>query len=446
LTSPTVSGEEQRKASRYDFDRHTPQYRHEFEAVTAQMQLRCPVAWSETYGGHFVAASHEAVFEIARSAEHVSSDYDPDNGRLGILIPNVPLRHRAGFIEMDPPPQRHYRQALNPYLSPAAVARWLPVADEVIRACIDEKIESGRIDFVDDLANVVPAVMTMGLLGYPMASWEVYVEPTHASVYLRHDDPRMAEVRAKQVQMGKEMMAGLAEIRATGRPGLLHALLTATIDGRSLTDEEVMQTVSLLIGGGFDTTTALTAHSLEWLADHPDQRQRLIEDNGGPLLDSATEEFLRFYTPAPGNGRTITADCVLGGQEFRQGDRVWVSWAMANRDPAVFENPNEIDLERTGNRHMGFGLGLHRCIGSNVARVIFKRMLGHVLERMPDYQVDPAGTVHYPTIGVIQGMQHLAATFTPGQRRGPGLAETVDAMQRLADEQRLAAPVTTRKS
>jgi cytochrome P450 len=347
---------------------------------------------------------------------------------------------------MDPPPQRHYRQALNPYLSPAAVARWLPVADEVIRACIDEKIESGRIDFVDDLANIVPAVMTMGLLGYPMASWEVYVEPTHASVYLRHDDPKMAEVRAKQVQMGKEMMAGLAEIRATGRPGLLHALLTASIGGRSLTDEEVMQTVSLLIGGGFDTTTALTAHSLEWLADHPDQRQRLIEDNAGPLLDSATEEFLRFYTPAPGNGRTITADCVLGGQEFRQGDRVWVSWAMANRDPEVFESPNEIDLERTGNRHLGFGLGLHRCIGSNVARVIFKRMISHVLERMPDYQVDPAGTVHYPTIGVIQGMQHLAATFPPGQRRGPGLAETIDAMQRLADEQRLAAPVTTRKS
>jgi cytochrome P450 len=442
LTTP--SADEQRKANRYDFDRHTPQYRHEFEAVTAQMQLRCPVAWSETYGGHFVAASHEAVFEVARSAQYVSSDYDPDNGRLGILIPNVPLRHRAGFIEMDPPPQRHYRQALNPYLSPAATARWLPVIDEVTRACIDEKIESGRIDFVDDLANIVPAVMTMGLLGYPMANWEVFVEPTHASVYLRPDDPKMAEVRRKQMEMGKELAAGLAGIRATGRPGLVHALLTATIDGRSLTDEEVMQTVGLLIGGGFDTTTALTAHSLEWLAEHPGQRQRLIEDNAGPLLDSATEEFLRFFTPAPGDGRTITADCTLAGQEFRQGDRVWVSWAMANRDPRVFESPNEIDLGRTGNRHMGFGLGPHRCIGSNLARMVFKRMTWHVLERMPDYQVDPAGTVHYPTIGVIQGMQHLAATFTPGQRRGPGLAETVDSMQRLADQLRLAAPVTTR--
>jgi hypothetical protein len=98
---------------------------------------------------------------------------------------------------------------------------------------------------------------------------------------------------------------------------------------------------------------------------------------------------------------------------------------MANRDPSVFASPDSIDLARTGNRHASFGLGIHRCIGSNVARMVFKRMLIAVLDRMPDYRCDPAGTVHYDSIGVIQGMRHLPAVFTPGRRLGADLAETI---------------------
>jgi hypothetical protein len=119
---------------------------------------------------------------------------------------------------------------------------------------------------------------------------------------------------------------------------------------------------------------------------------------------------------------------------------------MSNRDPSVFTNPNEIDLGRTGNRHHSFGLGIHRCIGSNMARMIFKRMLIAVLDRMPDFTCDPDTTVHYETIGVIQGMRHLPATFTPGRRLGDGLAETIARMQAICDEQRLADPVTIRKA
>ena len=164
------------------------------------------------------------------------------------------------------------------------------------------------------------------------------------------------------------------------------------------------------------------------------------------LLNSATEEFLRFYTPAPGDGRTISADCEIGGTSFKEGDRLWLSWAMANRDPAVFEDPNQVDMARKGNRHSSFGLGIHRCIGSNVARTVFKRMVIQVLDRMPDYQCDPEGAVHYETIGVIQGMRQLPATFTPGQRLGAGLDETLATLQKVCDEQRLAEPVTARKA
>ena len=115
---------------------------------------------------------------------------------------------------------------------------------------------------------------------------------------------------------------------------------------------------------------------------------------------------------------------------------------MANRDPRSSPTRNEIDLDRNGNRHSSFGLGIHRCIGSNVARMTFKTMLTAVLDRMPDFVCDPAGAVHYDTVGVINGMKHLPATFTPGPRIGAGLDETIAQMQEVCDEQRLAEPVT----
>ena len=194
---------------------------------------------------------------------------------------------------------------------------------------------------------------------------------------------------------------------------------------------------------GSSTTTALTPHALERLSRHPAERDRLSRERQ-TLLDSAAEEFLRHFTPAPGDGRTISADCEIAGQRFKEGERLWLSWAMANRDPAVFADPDRVLLDRKGDRHSSFGLGIHRCIGSNVARMVFKRMATAVLDRMPDYHCDPAGTVHYETIGTIRGMRHLPAAFTPGRRLGPSLEETLETLQKACDEQRLAEPVTVR--
>jgi cytochrome P450 len=446
MSTESVTDDE-RKRNRYHFDRHTPEYREQFTEVAAEMLDKCPVAWSDTYGGHWVAAGHPEVFELARSADYLSNDHDPANerrGYKGISIPTPDVGFRGGFLEMDPPEQRHYRQLLNPYLSPAAVARWTPLVDEIIRASLNEKIESGRIDFVDDLANITPAVLTLGMLGIPLKNWDIYVEPIHASVYTSPNSPDIARIQASRLAMRDDMMGQLAGIRANPRPGLIDALATAEINGAVPPDFELLGIIALLMGGGFDTTTALTARSLEWLSEHPDQRERLSAERD-TLLNPATEEFLRYFTPAPGDGRTISADCEIAGQQFKEGERIWLSWAMSNRDPEVFPNPNEVDLARSGNRHHSFGLGIHRCIGSNVARMVFKRMVTAVLDRMPDYVCDPAGAEHYQTIGIIQGMKHLPATFTPGPRIGDGLEETIARMQVVVDEQRLADPVTVRK-
>lgn len=438
----------ERADARYHFDRHHSEYRERFLDITHEMQQKCPMAWTETYDGHWVVAGSSQVFELAR-CPYVSNDHDVNNERRGYKGISIPTmieaeNFRGGMLEMDDPEHRHYRTALNPYLSPAAVKRWQPFVDEIVRACIDERIESGRIDFVDDLANVVPAVLTLAMLGVPLEKWTIYNEPAHASVYTPPDSPDAERVRELYMAMGMDLFANLVEIRDEPRPGLIDALVRLRIDGEAPPDIELIGMLNLLIGGGFDTTTALTAHALEWLSQNPAQRDRLSRERD-TLLNPATEEFLRFFTPAPGDARTISEDNVLDGIQLREGDRLWLSWAMANRDPAVFEDPDDVVLDRKGNRHFSFGLGVHRCIGSNVARTVFKSMLTAVLDRLPDYTCVAEGTVHYDSIGVIQGMKHLPATFTPGARRGPGIEETVAALQRACDEQGLARPITERK-
>lgn len=433
---------------RYHFDRHHPQYREKFLDITHEMQQKCPMAWTETYDGHWVAAGSAEVFELAR-CPHVSNDHDINNERRGYKGISIPTmigaeNFRGGMLEMDDPEHRYYRTALNPYLSPAAVKRWEPFVGEIVRACLDERIETGQIDFVDDLANVVPAVLTLAMLGVRLDKWTIYNEPAHALVYTPPDSPDAERVRQLYMAMGMDLFANLVEIRENPRPGVIDALAKLRIDGEAPPDIELVGMLNLLIGGGFDTTTALTAHALEWLAQNPNERTRLSEQRD-TLLNPATEEFLRYFTPAPGDARTISEDMNLNGTALKEGDRLWLSWAMANRDPAVFSEPDRVVMDRKGNRHFSFGLGVHRCIGSNVARTVFKAMLTAVLDRMPDYECVAEGTVHYDSIGVIQGMRHLPATFTPGPRLGPGLAETLDALQRACDEQGLARPITERK-
>ena len=435
-------------AVRYHFDRHQPQYRERFLDITHEMQRTCPLAWTDTYDGHWVAAGSAEVFELAR-CPHVSNDHDVNNERRGYKGISIPTmieaeNFRGGMLEMDDPEHRYYRTALNPYLSPAAVKRWQPFIDEIVRACLDEHSETGRIDFVDDLANVVPAVLTLAMLGVPLEKWTIYNEPAHASVYTPPDSPDAARVRELYLAMGMDLFANLVEIRENPRPGIIDALVTLRIEGQPAPDIELIGMLNLLIGGGFDTTTALTAHALEWLSLNPSERTRLSEHRD-TLLNPATEEFLRYFTPAPGDARTISEDMDVNGTTLREGERLWLSWAMANRDPAVFADPDAVVLDRKGNRHFSFGLGVHRCIGSNVARTVFKSMLTAVLDRMPDYRCVAEGTVHYDSIGVIQGMRHLPATFTPGPRLGPSLAETLATLQTACDEQGLARPITERK-
>ena len=203
-----------RKKNSYHFDRHTPEYRMQFEKITEEILAKCPVAWTDTYQGHWVAGGSQAVFELARCPQ-VSNDHDINSERRGYQGISIPTAKRAsgirgGILEMDDPEHRTYRNVLNPYLSPAAVKRWEPFIDDVTRACLDERIETGQIDFVDDLANIVPAVLTLAMLGIPLKKWAIYSEPTHAAVYTPEHSPDLERVVAMHRQMGLDLINNMS--------------------------------------------------------------------------------------------------------------------------------------------------------------------------------------------------------------------------------------------
>jgi cytochrome P450 len=232
--------------------------------------------------------------------------------------------------------------------------------------------------------------------------------------------------------MGFHLVEELERAKINPSPGMLKALVEArATDPETFNDDDILGTLTLLIGGGFDTTTALTSHALHWMNERPDERRRLGHDSG--LLDTATEEFLRFATPAQGGGRTITADCEIVGHEFHEGERIWMAYALANHDPEAFPDPDDIVLDRLPNRHAAFGLGVHRCIGSNLARMSFKTMLAEVLGRIRDYDVDEEGIVRYENIGIINGYQHLPASFPKGTPEGPPLEKVIARWQATLD-------------
>ncbi|HEX3547656.1 MAG TPA: cytochrome P450, partial [Mycobacterium sp.] len=240
-----------RKKNRYYFDRHSSDYRLQFEKITEEMHSKCPMAWSDTYQGHWVAAGSNEVFELARCPA-VSNHHDltGETPFKGISIPYAKRVSgvRGGILEMDDPEHRTYRNVLNPYLSPAAVKRWEPFVHEIVRAALDEKIESGQIDFVDDLANIVPAVLTLAMMGIPLKKWAMYSEPTHAAVYTPEDSPDIDRVIAMHREMGLDMVNNMIEIREKPRPGLVNALLQARIDGEPAPDIEILGNLGLIIG------------------------------------------------------------------------------------------------------------------------------------------------------------------------------------------------------
>jgi cytochrome P450 len=369
--------------------------------IFAEMNRTGSVTWAETYGGHWVVTGYEAVRQVGQDWRTFTSEQGVQHPPIG--SENTPP------ITVDPPLQRSYRKLLNPFFSPTLVAEMEPAVRGHVTALIDKFIESGRCDLTMDFAEpLVPLVFYTDVVHVPNNLMGSFMEKT----VVQGATPR--EHNAAVHEISGELVRARRDQPPLG--DVIDATFNATIDGRRLTDDEIAGVVELLILGGTDTTRNVIASALHYLSEHSATREELIQHPH--RIPPAVEEFLRLFGSVQTIGRTATCDTVVGSVPIAQGSKVICALAAAGRDPSEFSSPNDLDLDRRANRHLAFGVGPHRCLGSHLARLEIQVALEEVLARLPDYRL--ADDWHYHRKrGFIHGPESLPVTFTPGARRGP---------------------------
>jgi cytochrome P450 len=415
VTRPDVGAE-----AIVDFDHHSDEFNTNQRTINAELRQNCPVAWNENYGGFWFLTSYDAVSQTARDDDTFSHKYEPNaangvdyQGEMG--VPRPEGQPALGIGEVDGPYHLALRHALAPFFSPGAVEKMRPFMEEQSHWFLDQRIGDGQMDLVLDYASPVPAILTMKLMGLPYDNWQLYANLFHSVMAVPQDSPEYINAIAEVPAMMQGVLEFAATRRAEARDDLTSFLIQFEFDGQRLTDEQLLNILWNLIAGGVDTTTSQTALTLLHLGTHPELRQQLIDHPN--LYRTATDEFLRYFSVNQQLSRTVTRDATVGGQQLRRNDRVIISWLAANHDEQEFEHADDVVLDRTPNRHLAFGLGPHRCIGSHLARLMSEVMVRAVLERIPDYQVDLDGVYQYRGNPSMTGLGKLPVTFTPGATR-----------------------------
>ncbi len=391
-----------------------------WEARFRDLRAECPMVWSSDHGGYWIATRYRDVLQIAQDDATFTSgkSVDPETGAIdgGVAVPPMPIA-RMVPVETDREEWTGFRGLINRWLGPKAAEERRGRAREFTDALIDRVIERGDMDVVQDLTSPLTALVTLEVMGFPLNQWRQFADPFHELVYLNKSAPEFAAAVAAMGWIDQRIDEEMAARRALPRDDLISHLVTTMIDGAPPAHDDLHQIISNVLSGGFDTTTALTSHTVLYLSRHPDQRARLIADRS--LLPIAREEFTRFFTPVHGTARTTRKESFVGGQLLKPGERVFLLYASANRDAQIFENGDEIDITRFPNRHIGFGAGMHRCVGSFFARVMFDTMLETILDRIPDFAVVEAEARPYPSISPINGWINMPVRFTPRARLRP---------------------------
>jgi cytochrome P450 len=401
------------------FDHESPEHAARWVEDFDEIRSSCPVAWTEEHGGYWVATRYRDIVDIAQNPTVFSSarTFDPETGavRSGAAIPALPGT-RGIPDETDSPEWDAFRTFLNRRFGPKAVEERRVRTEQFAAALIDRVIERGHFDLVDDFTNPLPSIATMDLFGLPLDAWSDYADPLHKLMYLPKTDPRFAVEAERLHWMRGQIEEHIIARRKEPKDDLLSYLANGEINGERVNDEDIWGMALNLLLGGVDTTTALTSSTLIYLYQNPDKKQIFLGDSEAASV--AREEFVRYFSPVHGIGRVLTSDYEFQGQSLSQGDRLYIAYASGNRDPEVFQEPDRLKLDRFPNRHIGFGAGKHRCLGSFQARMMFETMIREVLTRMPDYRIDETQMRSYPSIGVINGWISLPATFTPGSKVG----------------------------
>jgi cytochrome P450 len=391
-----------------DFDHHRPARVLNPDLAYAELRHSCPVAWSEAHGGFWLVTEHKDVERVTRTHQLFST-------REGITLPTPPYGQSA-LIDFDPPKHTAYRRAMNPVLSREAVQMQLkPRIAHWTDVFIDRIIEAGHCDLVYDIAVAIPTAVTMEWLGWSnQDDWWKFGKAWHDLMGRPLGDPGF--IHASEVIAGFDTSIAeeLADRRSKPRGDALSHVANLEIEGERIAENDAISLVRLLVGAGVDTTTSLIGSALVHLHFYPDDRRRLSEKP--ELWATATEEFLRRYSPIRTVMRTCVQETELGECPVKPGEHVLAGISSANLDANAFPEPLRFDLERTPNRHVSFGTGVHMCLGMHLARAEFEIVLRRVLERIPDYRIAEDELIEYSRQSSVSGWMTAPANFTPGRK------------------------------
>jgi cytochrome P450 len=399
------------------FDHHLAGFAAGWRDQYRDIRATCPVLRVDRHGGFVLLTRYEDIKQVLLAPKDFASGRDlaldgvPGTVTGGVTVPANPFR--MGMMEMDAPESARLRKILLPWFSARAVELNAVYLRDLVTWCLDRVIDTGRCDVVDDLANPLPALVTLDLMGLPLENWERYARVLHGAVYREKGS-------ARELAWLQDDLRAIVTGRRASPPAIptpVDALLAAEADGVPLATDLVVELVYMLLSGGIDTSTALIAHGLRYLSAHPDLAAEL---RGHPdLVAGAVDEMLRFFSPGTGIARTAVRDTALGGVAISAGERIFMGVGAANTDPAAFGDPDMLEIHRgEARRHLAFGAGVHRCLGSFLAPRQMTILLTEVLTRMPDLRVDEKAVRPYETIPLVGGFRAMPATFTPGPKTG----------------------------
>ncbi|HIL48599.1 MAG TPA: cytochrome P450 [Acidimicrobiia bacterium] len=343
------------------------------------MQRDCPVSWSDRYGGFWTITSYADVC----AAEH---DWDTFSVGPSMILPSFGTDRPLIPLDIDPPALTRFRQILLPFFTPQRMDTLLPRTREIAGQLLDD-LAYGEVVDASPYARLLPAMVFGEYCGFPMADAAQFDQWVDDIVFARTDDESVARSAADEVY---DYFRSLIALRRHD-PGsdVISALLEADHAGGPLDDDEMLDICYLLFVAGLETTAGAIRVALWHLAQHPDELALLAADPS--LIPAATEEFLRALSPVQAMARTLRLDTRIGDVQMRAGERVVLAFGAANRDPDVFECPYDVRIDRSPNPHVAFGIGAHRCLGSNLARREVNVALEEFIRRFPRFELaEPA--------------------------------------------------------
>ncbi|MCU1345443.1 MAG: cytochrome [Acidimicrobiia bacterium] len=348
----------------------------------------------------WIATDRETITYIFRHPELFSSART--STQLGNTRPTIPL-------EVDPPEHHRYRRLLDPFFSPNKLRPLESALRDQINDFIDGFIDKGSVDLLEEFFVPYPTQVFLTMYGLPLEDRPTFLRWKDAMIRGSMLDPEAGK------RAGEEFYAYMERYLASGSADgadLMSQLRRPNEQGEQLTNNEILDITYLFILAGLDTVTTALVHSFAYLARHPDERRRIAEEP--TIVPSAVEELIRAGNPAPALTRIATQDVEVGGVLMREGEGVYCHLGAANGDPAEWPNAEEIDLTRPDNRHASFGLGIHRCLGSHLARMEVRLVMDEFHRRIPDYHLAPeADLVRVP---FFEGVDALPIVFPPGGR------------------------------